>query len=192
MSAAPDLRDFERHLTTILRTSADAVEIHPDLDGVIASTVIEPFPTRRASRSWWVAVAAALVLVVGLGVSQLVVDRDPTIATGAASGGEGADAAVSAPATSLIVWIEVDATAAEVEEMAGVLLDLPAVLEIATIDRDGAATALEDFIVIGPSGPRLVDPAVLPSAFTVGTDVPGDVGDAVTDLPALDGVENAS
>ncbi|MGI9594814.1 MAG: hypothetical protein ACR2QK_01560 [Acidimicrobiales bacterium] len=187
--------DFEHHLATLLQARADTIEVHPDLDAVAAATSVEPPRSRPAGRAWWLA-AAAVVLAGGIGLSRLGPAPDGAVSTGSDSSptDDAGDPTSAADTTALLVWLRPDATQGEIEELAGLLIDSPAVLEIRTMGRDGTVADLTDHfadhVADEPGSLRLIDPGNPPAAFRVVSDNPGDVGDLVTGLDGLDGVEN--
>lgn len=182
--------DFENQLTDLLHASVATKEVRQDLDAVIAATIVEPPGKRPATKTWWLA-AAALVLLGGIGLSRLGTETDSAISTEpSATGDESGDLPTSEDTTALIVWLESDATSSEIEEIAGLLISSPVVVEISPLGRNGTSGEFADHFAELVDGVQLIDPERPPAAFKVLTTNPGDVGDLVTDRSGLDGIEN--
>ncbi|MEL7157856.1 MAG: hypothetical protein AAFN30_14855 [Actinomycetota bacterium] len=58
------------------------------------------------------------------------------------------------------------------------------------VDDDGTLRACSDYFADQGEGVELIDPERRPTSFRVTTSNPGDVGELVTGLAGLDGVEN--
>lgn len=190
MNKMTDPLDFENQLADLLHARVATKEVSQDLDAVMAAKVVQPPAGQHSTKTWWL-VAAALLVVGGIGLSRLNSEPDSAISTEPSVGGDDTgDPSASEDTTALLVWLSSDATATEVEEMAGLLSNSPVVLEIRTVGQGGRLGDFADHFDELADGVQLIDPENPPAAFRVLTTNPGDVGDLVTDTGGLDGVEN--
>lgn len=190
MNHNTDQSDFENQLADLLHARVASKEVYPDLDAVVSATVVDPPVRRPATKTWWLA-AAALLLIGGIGIRRLTFEPDSAISTEPSAGGdESGDPPISEDTTALLIWLESDAGSTEIEEIAGLLLGSPVVVEIRTLGHDGTLGDFLDHFAELADGVQLIDSESPPAAFKVVTTNPGDVGDLVTDRDGLDGIEN--
>ena len=193
-----DRIDGRDHLTTLLRTRAERIEVTPDLDRIIALAV-RSTPTRSGAGSWWLAVAAALLIGSAIAGWSRIGDRPTTVdpATGTATGlpgsGNGSEPATATgeESTELIVWLRPEAEPDQVADVLDRLAASPVVVELRYVDHGATWDEFAEFYADEPEVIDLVDPEDLPTSFRVVTTYPGEVGDIVTGMPGVDGVEHA-
>lgn len=181
-----DRPGFEGRLTSLLQERAGTIEVHPDLEAIAVSpAAADPQQNRPGARSWWLATAAALLIAAAVGSSWSAAEPTGTTTDAAASA-----ARAETDQTTLIIWMEPSATPAQIEAVAADLAASEAVIEVSYLGADGTWQRFVDHFADQPGIVDLVEADALPTSFRVVTDEPGDVGELVTGLAGVDGVEN--
>lgn len=175
----------EARLTALLEARAERIEVQPDLTSVTLPATDPPHPS-RSTRSWWIAVAA--VLVVACGAVLLAgpsANTDDTGVPGRLADGL-VEFAAPAPRQQLLVWMHPQATNAQVQAVALALGDLPAVERHTYTDHEASYAEFVVYYADQPEVIELVSPERLPTYFRVDTAAPAGVADVVEDLPGVD------
>ncbi len=176
--------DVEATVTTLLRDRGARAVVEPDLSSVTAARPQGETDPGGPTR-WWLAVAAVVIAAAGVGL----VLRD---------GGTGPDRAAitSEPARSnaasafdLIVWMEVGAEPAHVNDVAALLASSQSVEDVVYLDQAATWSEFVDFFADEPEIIELVDPEDLPTSFMVRATALDPVIELVASRPGVAEVE---
>lgn len=178
----------EARLMVLLGERAERIEVHPDLAGVALSAA-DPARPLTHTRLWWTAVAAVVFVVGGAALFARQSPRADDTGAAVQLAGDLVEFAAPAPREQLLVWMNPDATSAEVDAVAFTLADLAAVERYTYTDR---AASYEEFMVYFADKPEvieLVSPETLPTYFRVDTATPAEIAETVDPLPGVEATE---
>lgn len=181
---------FEDRLGSLLEARADRIEVVDDLDGLLARP--GPVGSTPAVGRWWLAMAAAVLAIVGLGAA---------LVAGAAPTTDGQDEAEIGPAQGepsqvqpgddpdMIVWLDPAITPEELGVVALAIETSSDLSAAAYLDTEATWAEFRDHFADQPEILELVEPEQLPTSFRIITSKPEAVAAVVGALPGVDEVE---
>lgn len=172
---------FETWLSDGLEQRAGSLDVHQDLEHVMAPGEVRPLATAARRRIEFPVLAAAAVLLIGLvgvvGYSSINSSDDDFVVEAAideAFTASWAQALHQPPpegptfSSEVVVWLEVNATEADVETFRQWLNANSAVEGFRYIDRAETYAAFTDYFADEPEIIELIAPQQLPTSFLVG------------------------
>lgn len=179
--------DFEATVTALLRERADRAVVEPDMRSVTLGQHDNESVAGAASR-WWLAVAAVVVAMAGVGLAL----GDEGVRSEPIGSAAEPDSRQAATTHDLIVWMEVGVESPHVSDLADLLASSASVDGFVYVDQAATWSEFVEYFADEPEIVALVDPENLPTSFKIQTDALGPVLQLVRDRPGVEEVEVAT
>ena len=164
--------DFDQKLVQLLDDRANNLQVVPDEFGVreAGRPVVEAPSVPSHRRGWWLAVAAALALLLMGAVAMSRTSGSPELASGSPSFAINEDADLELAANELVIWMDPEATWEEVAATEAWLAERTDVTSVRYMNRDTTYTEFVELWADTPEVINAVSPDQLPTSFRVTVD----------------------